>query len=138
MNQTDRARIRDQINALRGFYANSGAQIYFVEQIDYLAAAASDGVSVPRDSMGFITPQNRLFLNAGELETVRSGVSPYLVDGSVTTLHGPTFFTLFTMGFTDWFAISLEKIAISPSKTSWHTQMTYSNAKLFGFQMAPP
>jgi hypothetical protein len=90
---------RDRINMLNGLYACVRSYTIALKMPDYLSAAARESVSVPANSMGFITKSKQLYLNVDQSQTVSDLGHAYVRQPTVTILHGPTFADALCYGF---------------------------------------
>lgn len=91
--------LRDRINMLNGFYGCVGSYTIALKTPDYLKAAARESVSVPANSMGFITQSKQLYLNVDQSQAVSDVSYAYVRHPTVTILHGPTFADAVRYGF---------------------------------------
>ena len=91
--------LRDRINMLNGFYACVRTYTIALKEPDYLAAAARESVSVPPNSMGFVTNSKQLYLNVDQSQTTTDLSYAYTRYPNVTILHGPTFADALCYGF---------------------------------------
>lgn len=91
--------LRDRINMLNGFYGCVGSYTIALKTPDYLKAAARESVSVPANTMGFITQSKQLYLNVDQSQAASNVSYAYVRHETVTILHGPTFPDALCYGF---------------------------------------
>jgi hypothetical protein len=91
--------LRDRINMLNGLYACVRSYTIALKTPDYLSAAARESVSVPANSMGFITKSKQLYLNVDQSQAISDVSYAYVRHPTVTILRGPTFADALCYGF---------------------------------------